>query len=101
MRIALFISSHGFGHAARATAIAEALSRRIPNLQFDLLTAVPGWFFESAHIRFDYHYLDCDPGLRQTNPFDVDLQDSAYDLDRLLPFDQAQIKSVAKRLTEQ
>ncbi|HAU09897.1 MAG TPA: hypothetical protein DCS41_00415, partial [Gammaproteobacteria bacterium] len=62
---------------------------------------MPGWFFESAHIRFDYHYLDCDPGLRQTNPFDVDLQDSAYDLDRLLPFDQAQIKSVAKRLNEQ
>ena len=100
MRIAIFISSHGFGHAARATAIAEALSKRIPNLQFDLLTAVPEWFFKSAHIQFDYHYLDCDPGLKQTNPFDVDLQGSAYALNRLLPFDQIQIKTIAKRLNE-
>ena len=46
MKIAWFISSHGFGHAARAVAIAQAMRRQRPDCEFLLLTATPAWFFD-------------------------------------------------------
>ena len=98
VRIAMFITSHGFGHAARAIAVAEALSQRCSTLEFDLYTAVPRWFFDSARIRFTYRYLDCDPGLSQVNAFDVDLAASVQRLAVLLPFKRDLIKQVAALL---
>ncbi len=73
-RFAYFVTAHGFGHAARAAAIVEALGRRLPRCEVDLLTSVPRWFFEeSLSVRFRYRELQCDVGLVQKSPVEEDL----------------------------
>ena len=47
-RIACFISHHGYGHAARAAGIMEALSGLDPLIRFELFTMVPRWFFADS-----------------------------------------------------
>jgi hypothetical protein len=47
-RIAFFISPHGYGHAARAAGIMEALSGLDPLIRFELFTMVPRWFFADS-----------------------------------------------------
>jgi len=41
-RIAYFISSHGFGHAARAAAVMETLSESNPGVRFEIFTNEKG-----------------------------------------------------------
>ncbi|HYQ61402.1 MAG TPA: hypothetical protein VEP29_10130, partial [Desulfatiglandales bacterium] len=47
-RIACFISPHGYGHAARATAVMEALHHLDPEKEFEIFTEVPEWFFHHS-----------------------------------------------------
>jgi hypothetical protein len=47
-RIAYFVSPHGFGHAARAAAVMEALSEIDTGVQFEIFTTVPFWFFRDS-----------------------------------------------------
>lgn len=71
---AYFISPHGFGHAARACAIMEALQLLIPNIHFDIYTQVPAWFFKQSNgLNFTYHSLLTDVGLYQLGPMQHDL----------------------------
>jgi len=73
-RVAFFVSPHGFGHAARAAAVAEALATQVPGLGLDLWTTVPEWFFrESLTVPFRYRALACDVGLVQRSPVEEDL----------------------------
>ena len=48
VRIAYFITPHGFGHAARAAAVMVALQAIDPALQFDIFTQVPHRFFQDS-----------------------------------------------------
>jgi hypothetical protein len=45
LRIACFVSSHGFGHAARASAIMEAVTEKNSSICFDIFTTglFQGW----------------------------------------------------------
>jgi hypothetical protein len=64
--IAYFISSHGFGHAARSAAVMQAIAEYDPSIQFEIFTAVPAWFFQdSLSTPFNYHHLLTDFGLAQ------------------------------------
>jgi len=66
-RIAFFISPHGFGHAARAASVMEALAQIEPSYRFDIFTTVPAWFFaKSNSFTFKYHRLLTDIGLVQS-----------------------------------
>jgi len=51
MRIAYFVTPHGFGHAARAAAVMVALQEIDPTIQFDIFTQVPRWFFQDSLVR--------------------------------------------------
>jgi hypothetical protein len=83
-RIACFVSPHGFGHAARAAAILQALSGRVPALELELFTTVPRWFFEeSLDFPFRYREFACDVGLVQKSPVEEDLPASVAALERL------------------
>ena len=100
-RIAVFISPHGFGHAARAAAIMEALTAIAPSMQFDIFTTVPPWFFaQSNSFDFTYHHLLTDIGLIQKTPFQADLPTTVQQLRQLLPFDTGQIETLAKQLRQ-
>lgn len=82
-RVAWFVSPHGFGHAARTAAVAEALATRVPGLELDLWTTVPEWFFrESLTVPFRYRPLACDVGLVQRSPVEEDLAATVDELER-------------------
>ncbi|MEO7794853.1 MAG: hypothetical protein ABIV06_08775 [Thermoanaerobaculia bacterium] len=73
-RFAWFVTPHGFGHAARSAAIVEALGRCLPEVEVELWTSVPRWFFaESLSVPFRHRELVCDVGLVQTSPVAEDL----------------------------
>lgn len=100
-RIAYFISPHGFGHAARSSAIMEAASRLCEGLRFEIFTSVPLWFFRQSLTRdFGYHRLLTDLGLVQKTPLEVDLVETIRRLDQMLPFDESLIESLAHVMRE-
>jgi hypothetical protein len=100
-RIAFFISPHGFGHAARAAGIMEALRAIAPSMHFDIMTTVPDWFFASCNsFAFTYHRLLTDIGLIQKTPFQADLAATVQQLNAFLPFDGPQIKTLAQQLRQ-
>ncbi|MFH1488039.1 MAG: hypothetical protein ABII06_03975, partial [Pseudomonadota bacterium] len=97
--IAFFITPHGFGHAARAAAVMEALHGADPSLNFEIFTKVPGWFFEkSLSGNFRIHDLLTDVGLVQESPLESDLSGTLERLDRFLPFDLEDIKDLAREV---
>ncbi|NMB87435.1 MAG: hypothetical protein GYA17_03680 [Chloroflexi bacterium] len=88
--IAYFVSHHGFGHAARASAIMAALQRRVPGLVFHIFTRTPEWFFaDSLRGPFVYHPQDVDVGLVQIDSMHEDLPATLTRLSRLYPVDSA------------
>ncbi len=96
-QIAYFISPHGYGHAARSSAVMEAVHDLDPTVRFEIFTQVPRWFFEdSLHRPFGYHSLLTDIGLVQKSPLVEDLPETVKRLDQLLPFDASQIKDLAE-----
>lgn len=100
-RIAFFISPHGFGHAARAASVMEAMAEIEPSILFDIFTTVPAWFFNHSNtFDFRYHSLLTDIGLVQMNPFQEDLPSTIKRLKNFLPFDQEQIGPVAEKIRQ-
>jgi UDP:flavonoid glycosyltransferase YjiC (YdhE family) len=98
-KIAFFISPHGFGHAARAASVMEAMAEIESPILFDIFTTVPAWFFKHSNtFDFRYHSLLTDIGLVQMNPFQEDLPATAQHLKNFLPFDQAQIAPLAEKI---
>lgn len=96
-KIAFFISPHGFGHAARACAVMEAVSEIDPSFRFEIFTSVPRWFFrESLPGPFGYHLLVTDVGMVQQGPLREDVSETVRRLDGFLPFDRADIADLAE-----
>jgi hypothetical protein len=94
--IAYFITPHGFGHAARSSAIMDAVSETVPLVSFDIFTTAPEWFFvDSLSGQFEYHEFVTDIGLVQKTPFLHDLEKTIEALDRFIPFDPALISETA------
>ena len=88
MRISYFITPHGFGHAARAAAVMEALHSLDFRVEFDVFTKVPRWFFmDSLSCKFLYHPLWADIGVVQKTPFASDLPTTLKLLDDFYPPD--------------
>lgn len=90
-QIAFFISEHGFGHAARASAIIENLIES-GLYQVHIFSQVPTWFFDFPDKKgITFHSIKADVGLVQTDPFHIDLEktlielDHFYSQDRLVP----------------
>jgi hypothetical protein len=101
-RIAFFISPHGFGHAARAASIMEALAAIDPAFHFEIYTTVPDWFFRQCHsFTFRYHHMLTDIGLVQQTPFKADLAATVRALKQFLPFDPLKITARAETLRQQ
>jgi UDP:flavonoid glycosyltransferase YjiC (YdhE family) len=95
LRLACFVTPHGFGHAARACAVLDALGRRLP-LRVELFTTVPEWFFrDSLAVPFTYHPVFTDVGLAQRDALTEDLAATVGALDELLPFASGLLGSLA------
>lgn len=99
MRIALFVSTHGYGHAARSAAVVEALRDHDPSLELEIVTEVPRWFFEYS-LRFDFTYTEfrTDVGLAQSNALDEDIDATCRQLSAFWPPNNAVLADFAERL---
>jgi UDP-N-acetylglucosamine:LPS N-acetylglucosamine transferase len=97
--IAYFISSHGFGHAARAAAVMQAIEEYDASVQFEIFTAVPSWFFQaSLTTPFNYHHLLTDFGLAQKTPFESDLGDTLHSLNEFYPISSTLLDNLSKTI---
>jgi hypothetical protein len=101
MSIAYFISPHGYGHAARAAAIMEALTQVASGVEFHIYTKVPRWFFrDSLSGAFHYHPVLTDIGLVQKTPLQTDLPETLDRLDRFLPFEVSAVEALARQVSK-
>lgn len=100
-RLAYFISPHGFGHAARAAAVMEALRGMDETVEFDIFTSVPSWFFDvSLTGCFHYHYLVTDVGFAQKSALKTDLGETLARVRDFFPLQASVISDLAARLRE-
>jgi hypothetical protein len=97
LRMACFISPHGFGHAARAAGIMAAIEDIAPTVQFDIFTQVPRWFFEDSLSRpFGYHDVLTDIGLVQQTSLMADLPATLQRLQTFFPLDRTLVTNLAR-----
>lgn len=100
LKLAVFVSPHGFGHAARSCAVMEAIRRARPDAEFEIFTLVPRWFFsDSLGDGFRYHLLRTDVGLVQRTTLEEDPAATAIELGRFLPFDPGALAMLAEVVT--
>jgi len=101
LKIAYFISPHGFGHAARSAAIMESLNNLNKNIEFEIFTSVPSWFFTNSGINnFNYHELLTDIGLVQKSALKEDLDETIVKLSEFIPFNDSIINNVSNKLLD-
>lgn len=100
-RIGYFITSHGFGHAARASAVMEAIGTIHPAVCFEIYTEVPQWFFlESLQRQFRYHFIKTDVGLIQESPMVVDLPATVAELNAFFPFSVDKLAEIGMQIKQ-
>jgi hypothetical protein len=100
--IAYFISPHGFGHAARASAVMEAVGEIDSAIQFAIYTTVPEWFFkDSLQVTFHFESVLADIGLVQDTPFQEDLGKTLQCLDNFFPLDRSTVTQLSKKVKKQ
>jgi 8-oxo-dGTP pyrophosphatase MutT (NUDIX family) len=99
MRLAFFVSAHGFGHAARACAVMSAIAAQCKGCRFEIFTQVPRWFFEdSLADGFDHHPVMTDVGLVQSSALHADPGKTLAALADFLPFPEATVEALAREV---
>lgn len=88
MKIAYFISPHGYGHATRSIAIMQALSRKAQHIKFSIVTSLNEQVFQDNGINYQYFPIVTDVGLYQHDAFNEDIEKTVNALDNLFPFNQ-------------
>jgi uncharacterized protein (TIGR00661 family) len=97
--IAYFITPHGYGHAARASAVMAAIHRLNSAVRFEIFTQVPRWFFQdSISEPFGHFHLLTDIGLAQKTSLVEDVPETLRRLGNFLPFDATQIQEIAREI---
>ncbi|MCI5126387.1 MAG: hypothetical protein D3925_18400 [Candidatus Electrothrix sp. AR5] len=85
LQIGCCITPHGLGHAARACAVMEELSRRIP-IHYKIVSTAPTWFFaESLTASYTLYPLQTDVGLAQHDALREDLDQTVEQLYAFYP----------------
>lgn len=95
-RIAAFVSGHGFGHAARSSAVLVELSGS-HGCRVELFTTAPRWFFqESLSGFFRYHREVVDVGFRQRSALRIDVEATVEALRDFVPFEPTEVERLAR-----
>ncbi|HBI16043.1 MAG TPA: hypothetical protein DDY20_11105 [Desulfobulbaceae bacterium] len=89
------VSSHGFGHAARTSAILQALAE-LAQVRCTVVSLVPHWFFQSSlPCPFTYYPWQSDIGLVQKSALREDLPATVRELSLFYPLRQELVARVA------
>ena len=98
--LAFFVTPHGFGHAARASAVMDALSRFPEPCRFEIFTEAPRWFFDdSVSSPFGYHKVLTDIGFVQNTPFQEDVRKTLRHLESFFPLEASSVDRLAEKVT--
>jgi hypothetical protein len=99
--IAYFITSHGFGHAARACALMNAIYHMDQQSVFEIFTSVPEWFLaDSLNCNWHLNKMETDVGLVQSSPLFIDHVSSIETINSFYPLSEERILEVVKKLYE-
>ena len=98
--VALFVTSHGFGHASRACAVAKALTDIRPQVRFEIFSSIPHWYFSSTLSDFRHHQLNCDIGLVQHDALNANIPGTLKALTDEIPFTSTKIHTLANKLID-
>ncbi len=84
MRLAYYVTPHGFGHAVRSIEIIRALRERWPGVRITAVSDLPDFLFEEAHGgSIPQRRRRLDVGLVQRDSLRYDLPDTLTALDAL------------------
>jgi len=100
--VVAFVSPHGFGHAARVSAVLSRLVAVRPEVRLTVATTAPEWFFRDSlpGCRFEYRSLPVDVGLVQRDSLTADLGATLRALDGIIPPADALVDSAVAMLDE-
>lgn len=78
MRVLVYLSGHGFGHAARTTQVVNALIEAAPFAEVHIRTTVPEWFLR-ASLRAPFALIPgaTDTGVVQPDSLSIDESETA------------------------
>ncbi len=95
--IGWFVSPHGFGHAARASAVMQAVSAARTGARHHVFTTVPRAFFTESlgDGGIFYHRCACDVGMIQCTPLVEDVERTIRALDASALNNPAMIEDLA------
>lgn len=90
-RLVALVSPHGFGHAARVSAVLEAFASAAPSVALEIWSAVPEWFFAESlpSVCFRYRAFRHDVGLVQSGALADELPATVAALEELWRDDAA------------
>jgi len=98
-RIAWFVSSHGFGHAARASAVMGEWAIHWPDWEVELVSESPSWFFEeSLNLPFQLYHEKIDVGFVQRGPLQIDFAATVTQLQDFFDNLPSRVELLAQRL---
>ena len=102
MKIACFISSHGYGHATRCLAVLDSLSQKFQPLEISIFSSFSKSFLEQNlnSSKFTSHNTKTDIGLIQKTPFEHDLAQTVFEWERFLNFTSSENQKTAKIVKE-
>ena len=97
IRIAYYITAHGYGHGVRSTDIIRAINRLYPNIDVHIITGLPEPFLRSriAAENISVRVRDFDVGMVQLDSIRVDV---AATLDRALSLCAARERLLADEI---
>jgi UDP:flavonoid glycosyltransferase YjiC (YdhE family) len=101
VRLAFFVTPHGFGHATRAAALMQAIHDAEPAARFVVVTTTPPWIFaESLSAPFEVLPVATDVGLVQHDALREDLAETVRRLEALVPPPPDLVAALATKLRE-
>ena len=81
--IAVYVSSHGFGHAVRVSEVVASLLERSPTCRIHVRATAPQWLFPPSGTRLTIESSRTDVGLVQRDALAIDFAATMKELDAL------------------
>jgi hypothetical protein len=81
--LAVYVSSHGFGHATRVAEVVARFVERVPGCAVHLRTTAPHWLFPTLRGRLHLHAVATDLGMAQPHGLAIDFATTLARLDEL------------------